>query len=361
MPPSRKIITSANSASYPAYPQLQNLENIIGNGAASALSSESTGSGGVEWKNPQNSVPFLVGGVVVVVVGALLFINLSSKFNNNPKNSNDPNELDRKLPDLVPTKRVSGEDWDDSVHRITKTAVLSDPEIFSDQKQRDFEEIKQHCDLELEEVNPVKRGKSMEIVVNEQDHKVAPKQDFATKSLRSSMRNSRVGLQRQALSAVLSSSKTDPRNGSLTVSAHRWSVGGGINSAGRNSQYSKTGEDQGSSSQTSRTSVSVVSAKVQHYRVEKDWVPQQSDELELKEGDIVHVYQMYNDSWCEGFVERAGGDMDGFFPQECLSVEPLSLWELRAVEEGTARVDVDATEVVEAETWGAAEPVAPRD
>ncbi|KAJ3209094.1 hypothetical protein HDU82_001396 [Entophlyctis luteolus] len=329
MPPSRKLITSADSASYPAYPQLQNLENMIGNNAPSTLTSDS-GGGRVEWQNPQNSVPFLVGGIVVVVVGALLFVNLSSKFKSQ---KNPAGTLDSRgaLPDLVPTKRVSESDWEDGEHRIIKTAVLSDPEIFSN-GNGSVEKIEEEpCDLQLEDLNPVKRGKSMEIVVNEQDHKAAAKPVFVSKSLRSSRRNSRVSLQRQALSAVLANSKTEPGNGSLTVGANRWSVGGGINSATRNSQHSKLGEEQGSSSQTSRTSVSMVSAKVQHYRVEKAWVPQQSDELELKEGDIVHVYQMYNDSWCEGFVARASGDVDGFFPHECLSGEPLSLWELRAV------------------------------
>ncbi|KAI9343133.1 hypothetical protein BDR26DRAFT_858608 [Obelidium mucronatum] len=81
------------------------------------------------------------------------------------------------------------------------------------------------------------------------------------------------------------------------------------------------------SSHTSTTSVSMLSAKVMRFKVEKPWIPQQDDELSLNIDDIVHVYQVFNDCWCEGFVDGAE-DQLGMFPRDCLSEHPLSLWDL---------------------------------
>ncbi|KAJ3029565.1 UNVERIFIED_CONTAM: hypothetical protein HDU68_011779 [Siphonaria sp. JEL0065] len=81
------------------------------------------------------------------------------------------------------------------------------------------------------------------------------------------------------------------------------------------------------SANTSTTSVSMLSAKIMRFKVEKPWIPQQPDELLLNVDDIVHVYQTYNDCWCEGFVEGAENQF-GMFPRDCLGEHPLSLWDL---------------------------------
>ncbi|KAJ3295944.1 hypothetical protein HDU79_007910 [Rhizoclosmatium sp. JEL0117] len=82
------------------------------------------------------------------------------------------------------------------------------------------------------------------------------------------------------------------------------------------------------SKRSSCTSVSILSSQVMRYRVERPWIPQQKDELALKVGDIVHVYQVFNDCWCEGFVDDDVEEKEGMFPRECLGEHPLSLWDL---------------------------------
>ncbi|KAJ3099119.1 hypothetical protein HK100_004950 [Physocladia obscura] len=92
---------------------------------------------------------------------------------------------------------------------------------------------------------------------------------------------------------------------------------------------------------TSRTSVSDTnSSVVLRYKVEKPWTPQKPDELVLRVGDVAHVVRVFNDAWCEGFIETFDGDVEGFFPRDCLCELPLSLWELQ-VSNNTVAVDSD--------------------
>ncbi|KAJ3099120.1 hypothetical protein HK100_004951 [Physocladia obscura] len=81
------------------------------------------------------------------------------------------------------------------------------------------------------------------------------------------------------------------------------------------------------STNSSMTSVSVMSARIMTYRVVEPWEPQRFDELDLHVGEIVHVYQIYKDGWCEGFVDGAEED-EGAFPRICLSEFTLSIGEL---------------------------------
>ncbi|KAJ3069184.1 hypothetical protein HDU98_007741 [Podochytrium sp. JEL0797] len=105
------------------------------------------------------------------------------------------------------------------------------------------------------------------------------------------------------------------------------SLGNSLNDLLRTVLPNKLGESNYRSTHTSTTSVSMLSAKVNRFTVEKPWVPQQDDELPLAVGDIVHVYQVFNDCWCEGFVD-GNEDAFGMFPRDCLGEFPLSLWDL---------------------------------
>ncbi|KAI8613908.1 hypothetical protein BC830DRAFT_1129961 [Chytriomyces sp. MP71] len=60
------------------------------------------------------------------------------------------------------------------------------------------------------------------------------------------------------------------------------------------------------------------------FEVKHPWTPLNADELKLNEGDIVHVYQIFGDDWCVGFV-MGREEVEGTFPRDCLSDAPLDV------------------------------------
>ncbi|KAJ3242438.1 hypothetical protein HDU81_003144 [Chytriomyces hyalinus] len=80
------------------------------------------------------------------------------------------------------------------------------------------------------------------------------------------------------------------------------------------------------SASSSLSSVSTVESdtEVEHrFEVIEPWMPQRYDELELLVGDIVIVYQMFEDGWCDGKLE--GSDETGAFPAACLQMDDWSV------------------------------------
>ncbi|KAJ3199560.1 hypothetical protein HDU82_000327 [Entophlyctis luteolus] len=70
------------------------------------------------------------------------------------------------------------------------------------------------------------------------------------------------------------------------------------------------------------------------YEVLEHWAPQRFDELELFPGEMVFVYHLYEDGWCDGRVE--GTEENGSFPFACL--KPKN-WNSYALESEQVTVD----------------------
>ncbi|KAI8831291.1 hypothetical protein BJ741DRAFT_617201 [Chytriomyces cf. hyalinus JEL632] len=68
---------------------------------------------------------------------------------------------------------------------------------------------------------------------------------------------------------------------------------------------------------SSLSSVRGLFGEARVYTVRRPWLPQKEDELLLRVGDVVHVVQVFSDSWCEGFVEGVE-EVAGIFPMDCL-------------------------------------------
>ncbi|KAJ3235728.1 hypothetical protein HDU81_000209 [Chytriomyces hyalinus] len=68
---------------------------------------------------------------------------------------------------------------------------------------------------------------------------------------------------------------------------------------------------------SSLSSVRGLFGEARVYTVRRPWLPQKEDELLLRVGDVVHVVQVFSDSWCEGFVEGVE-EVAGIFPIDCL-------------------------------------------
>ncbi|KAI9340478.1 hypothetical protein BDR26DRAFT_1007423 [Obelidium mucronatum] len=66
------------------------------------------------------------------------------------------------------------------------------------------------------------------------------------------------------------------------------------------------------------------------YEVVEHWMPQRFDELELIPGDVVIVYQIFEDGWCDGKIE--GTEDTGAFPFACLKGSSWSLGNIAADE-----------------------------